>query len=78
MEIESHLLLVTYLLFIDNLGFLAANNSVIEIKRIPKKARKTIFDWETCNAVTYDISKIGAMLFSKARKQKLLKQLTTT
>lgn len=30
------------------------------------------------NAVTYDISKIKVILFSNARKKKLLEQLTTT
>lgn len=40
LEIESRLLQVTCLLFIDNLGFLVAGHSVIEIKKILEKARK--------------------------------------
>ena len=31
-------------------------------------------DWETHNSVTYDMAKTKAVLFSKARKQKLLEQ----
>lgn len=56
----------------DNLGFLALSNSMIDIKKILKKVEKITFDWGVHNAMTYDINKIEAMLFSKARKQKLL------
>ena len=76
LEIESRLLQITYLSFMNDLRFLSAGNSIIEIKKILKKAGKITFDWKMRNAVTYDISKIEAMLFSKPRKQKLLKQLT--
>ena len=62
----------------DDLGYLAAGHSVIEIKKILEKAGKITLNWGTHNAVTYDISKTKAMLFSKTRKQKLLEQLTTT
>ena len=44
LEIESCLLQITCLLFIDDLGFLAASNSVIEIKKILEKAEKIIID----------------------------------
>ena len=62
----------------DDLGFLAAGNSVMEIKKVLEKAGKITLEWGTRNAVTYDISKTEAMLFSKARKQKLLEQLTAS
>ena len=62
----------------DDLGFLAAGNSVVEIKKILEKAGKITLNWGSRNAVTYDIGKTEAMLFSKARKQKLLEQLTAT
>ena len=56
----------------DDLGFLAAGNCAIEIKKTLEKARKFFLNWGMQNAVTYDIGKTEAMLFSKARKQKLL------
>ena len=62
----------------DDLGFLVAGNFAIKIKKLLEKAGKIPLDWRIRNTVTYDISKTKAMLFSKARKQKLLKQLTAT
>ena len=62
----------------DDLRFLAAGNSVMEIKKVLEKAGKIILELQMCNAVTYDISKTEAMLFSKAKKQKLLEQLTAS
>ncbi len=62
----------------DNLRFFAAGNSVIEIKKILEEARKITLDWGKHNAVTYNIIKTKAMLFSKARKHKFLRQLTAT
>ena len=75
LEIESRLPQVTCLSFMDDLGFLAAGNFVIEIKKILEKVGKITLNWETHNEVTYDISKTEAMLFSKAMKQKLLEPL---
>ena len=68
LEIESRLPRVTCLLFMDDLGFLSAGNSIIEIKKILEKAGKITLNWGMRNAVIYDISKTKAMLFSKARK----------
>lgn len=65
---ESCLSKITCLLFKDNLVFLVASNSFIEIKKLLEKARKITFDWGTHNAITYDINKIEAILFLKARK----------
>lgn len=62
----------------DDLGFLAAGNSAIEIRKILEKAGKMTLDWGKRNAVTDDIGKTKAVLFSKAKKQKLLEQLTAT
>ena len=78
LEIESRLPQFTCLSFMDDLGFLTAGNSVMEIKKIQEKAGKITIDWRAYNAITYNISKTKAMLFSKARKQKLLEQLTAT
>ena len=49
----------------DDLGFIAAGSSVIEIRKILEIAGKITLSWGTHNAVTYDISKTEAMLFSK-------------
>lgn len=62
----------------DDLGFLAAGHSVVEIKKVLEEAGKIALHWGKFNAVTYDINKTEAMLFSKAKKQKLLEQLTHT
>ncbi len=67
-EIKSRLPQVTCLSFMDDLGFIAAGNSIIEIKKILEKAGKITLSWGTRNAVTYDISKTEAMLFFKAKK----------
>ena len=48
LEIESRLPQVTCLSFMDDLGFLAAGNSVIEIKKILEKAGKLTL----CSSVT--------------------------
>ena len=70
LEMESRLPQVTCLSFMDDLGFLAAGNSAIDIKKTLEKAGKFFLNWGMRNAVTYDIGKTEAMLFSKARKQK--------
>ena len=57
----------------DDLGFLVAGNTMLDIKRSLEKARKITLDWGKHNAVTYDIAKTKAILFSKARNQKLVK-----
>ena len=72
LEIESRLPQVTCLSFMDDLGFLVADNSIIEIKKIREKAGKITLNWGICNATTYDISKTEAILFFTAKKQKLL------
>ncbi len=60
----------------DNLGFLVAGQSVLEIKKSLEKAGKIALDWVIDHAVTYDIDKIEAVLFCKARNPKLRKQLS--
>lgn len=76
LEIETQLPQVTRLLFIDNLGFLVAGNSVIKIKKILDKVGKIIFNLGMYNAIIYNINNIKALLFFKSRKQKMLEQLT--
>lgn len=62
----------------DDLGFLTAGHSVWEITKTLEEAGKIALHWGKTNAVTYDISKTEAILFSKARNQKLTKQLSET
>ena len=61
----------------DDLGFLVADKCILKIKKSLEKERKITLDWGTCNAVIYNINKMEAKLFFKARNQKLVKQLTT-
>ena len=77
-QIESRLPQVTCLSFMDDLSFLTAGNSIWEIKKTLKEVRKIALDWGENNVVTYDIGKTEAILFSKARNQKLTKQLSKT
>ena len=77
-EIESRLPEVICLSFMDDLGFLSSDNSVIEIRKILEKSGKMTLTWGKRNVVTYDIGKTEAVLFFKARKQKLLEQLIAT
>ena len=76
-QVESRLPQISCLSFIDDLGFLVAGHSVLEIKKSLEKAEKMALNWAAGYAVTYDISKTEAILFSKAQNQKLTKQLST-
>ncbi len=59
-------LLVTSLSFIDDLSFIASDNSVKEIIRVQRKFIKEVIKWGRQNAVTYNTSKIEAVHFSKS------------
>ena len=52
-----------------------AGHSVYEIKKTLEKVGKIALTWAASHAVTYEISKTEAVLFSKARNHKLTKQL---
>ncbi len=60
----------------DDLEFLVAGHSVLEIKKSLEKAEKTALNWAAGHSITYYISKTKAILFSKARNQMLTKQLS--
>ena len=66
---------MTSLSFVDDLGFIASGNSVKEIVKALEKVAKEVIEWGRLNAVTYDMSKTEAVLFSKSRRQRLNKQL---
>ena len=67
--------LVTSLSLIDDLGFIASGSPVKEIVKALEKVAKEVIEWGRLNAVTYDISKTEAVLFSRSHRQRLNKQL---
>ncbi len=75
--IKDQLPHVIYYSFIDDLGFLIANRLVSKIAKILKKVGRIALEWGANNAVTYNTSKTKAILFFKARRQKLTKLLKT-
>ena len=75
--IEEQLPHVTCVSFIDDLGFLTADRSISKIAKTLEKVGRIALEWGANNAVTYDTSKTEAVLFSKARRQKLAKLLKT-
>ncbi len=76
-QVESRLPQIFCLGFMDDLGFLVAGHSVLEINKSLEKAGKIALNWAVGHAVTYDISKTEAILFFKAQNQKLTKHLST-
>ncbi len=64
---------VTSLSFVDDLGFIASGSSVKEIVEALEKVAKEVIEWGRQNAVTYDISKMEALLFSRSHRQRLNK-----
>lgn len=69
---------VTSVSFVDDLGFIASGKSVKEIGKTLEKVAKTVLQWGTANAVTYDTTKTEAVLFSRSHRQRLSKQLRET
>ena len=67
--------LVTSLSFVDDLGFIVSGSLVKEVVKTLENIAKAVLDWGRLNAVTYDISKTEAVLFSKSHRQRLNKQL---
>ena len=65
---------VTSLFFIDDSGFIALGSSVKEVVKTLENVARVVLEWRRQNAVTYNVSKIEAMLFSKSRWQQLNKQ----
>ena len=68
-------LAVTSLSFVDDLGFIVSGISIKEISQTLGIVASTILHWGSINAVTYDISKTEAVLFSKSHCQRLSRQL---
>lgn len=56
---------VTSLSFVDNLGFIASGSPVKDIVRAFETVAKEVIEWGRQNAITYNMAKIEAVLFSK-------------
>lgn len=69
---------VTSVSFIDDLGFLASGNSIKEVATSLEKTGEAVLRWGLSNAVTYDIGKTEAILFSKARNRKTAEEITSS
>ena len=65
-QVELQLPRIFCLSFMDDLGFLVAGQSVLEIKKLLEKVGKIALNWAACHAVTYDINKTEVIPFSKA------------
>lgn len=74
---ETYLIL-NPLLLIDDLGFIALSSSVKEIGKAIEKVARTVIEWGIWNLVIYNISKMEAVVFLRARRQQLDKQLRET
>ena len=61
--------------FVDDLGFIIYGYSVKRLAKALEGVAKVVLEWGECNAVTYDIAKIEAVLFSKSYRQRLNKQI---
>ena len=68
---------ITSLSFVDDLGFIASGYSVKEFAKTLGQIAKVVLESGRSNAVTYDIAKTEAVLFSKAHRQQLNKQIAT-
>ena len=66
---------VTSLFFVDDMGFIASGYLVKGLAKALKKVAKVVLEWETCNAVIYDITKTEAVFFSKSHCQQLNQQI---
>lgn len=51
--------------FVNDFGFIASSSLVKKIIKTLESITKAVLDWERLNAITYNISKIETVLFSK-------------
>lgn len=56
---------VILLFFVNDLGFLAFSSLIEKIVKALKKIAKEVIAWGMLNRITYNMSKIKAMFFSK-------------
>lgn len=77
-QVEEKISRVKCISFIDDLGFIICGQSNSKVEKLLEKAGRSALEWRAHNLVTYNTSKTEAILFSKARRQKLTKQLSET
>ena len=65
---------IMLLSFMDDLSFLASGNSIQEVATTLEKTGETVIKLGLPNAVTYDIAKTEAILFSPTRSKKVNKE----
>lgn len=58
--------LVTFFSFVNDLGFITLGSSIKEIVKAHEKVVKKVIEWERQNAITYNTSKMEAVLFSRS------------
>lgn len=75
--VEEQLPNVTRVSFVHDLGFITTDQSISKIAKTIGKTRHIALEWGANNAVTYDMSKTEAVLFLKARRQKLTRLVET-
>ena len=68
---------ITSLSFVDDLGFIATGSPVRDLAKTLGRVAQVVIEWGKSNAVTYDIVKTEAVLFSKSHCQRLNKQIAT-
>ena len=66
---------ITALSFVDDLGFIASGYLVKQLAKTLGRVATVVLDWGKSNAVTYDIAKTKAVLFSKSHCQRLNRQI---
>ena len=77
-QIEEKLSGITYVSFVNNLGFLRSGHSISIVGKLLEKTGKIAPKWGANNLISYDKNKIEAMLLSKVHHQKLTKQIFET
>lgn len=66
---------IIFLLFVDNLSFIASRHSVRELAKILGQVAMVVLNWRKSNVFTRDLAKTEAVLFSKSHRQRLNKRI---
>lgn len=77
-QVKKEFLETVFLLFVDNVGFIASEMSVKKIAKALGKVGNLVVEWGRKNAVTYNTAKTKLVLFSRVRQQHLNHQLRET
>ena len=74
-EVNPHIMSLS---FVDNSGYISSSHSIKDIVKAFEKVAQTVVEWGNANAVTYDIAKTEAVIFSRSHCQRLHKQIIET